>query len=286
MNNDRNNDEKKEDKHDLILNYPPKITFDDDDEYGDCDNAESVKKKVRKGVCVLSVITALICTICVFTMKNINSDDKELPVTETAEEWRGAFKDFDTCQHCFNTAVTVRLGAYGEYGAISTSGFVIDSNGWIASSNALLKTGQKGRIYVRLKNGKEFPVDEIRQSDKSGIAFMHIDTIGLDAATEGNPAELCVGEDLVSVSSHGGYGNTLTLSVGVVTDLSRTVFLEESGKRKEGLLSTNMEFGFSDMGCPVFDVNGKVVAVALYEDTGFVCPINNVCTEFRRLKSN
>ena len=94
---------------------------------------------------------------------------------------------------------------------------------------------------------------------------------------------LCVGEKLISVSSSGSPEYNAKLGVGSFGADACTVWLSDGTRRREGQIYTDMYFDGSTLGSPVFDSLGRIVAMALFEDSGYVTPIEQIAESFRAL---
>ena len=233
-------------------------------------------------VCAVSflLLLYLFSAIAVGNGRALQTDEN--PKT-SEQEWRGAFESREISEASICTSVGVRAGGAGEYGAPSASGFVIADGAWVATSSQLVKRAQRGRIYVIDSDGKEYPVSALMSDEARGVAFLRVESESLKRAASFGSDGLCVGEKLISVSSSGSPEYNAKLGVGSFGADACTVWLSDGTRRREGQIYTDMYFDGSTLGSPVFDSLGRIVAMALFEDSGYVTPIEQIAESFRAL---
>lgn len=244
--------------------------------------AQRAKRRIAS--VILCALTAVIFLVCVLFLARSaiaggeqSIDDPQISATDTgSDEWRGVFKSREISDGCMAVCVSVRLGAVGEYGAQGVSGFVVSPDGWIVSSDRMLRSSQRGRLYVRFYDGSEYAVENVVRFDDSGLSFMKIDADGIEAASLGSAGMLSLGEEIVAISSTGAPEHDFTLWSGIVAGTEQTAWFESDGSRISGLVRTDILFEDTAMGSPIFDKAGDVLGIALYENERFILPIDRI----------
>ena len=239
------------------------------------------RRTVAVILCVLALIILLVGVLCLARSALAGSeqsiDDPQASVSDAdSEEWRGVFESREINDECMAVCVSIRLGAVGEYGAPGVSGFVVSPDGWIVSSDRLLRSAQRGRLYARFYDGSEYAIENVVRFDDSGLSFMKIDADGLEVASLGSARMLSPGEEIVAISSTGAPEHDFALWSGIVSSTEQTAWLESDGSRISGLVRTDILFDGTAMGSPVFDKGGSVLGIALYENERFILPIDRI----------
>ena len=227
-------------------------------------------------LCLLSV--ALFSLFLVYFLK-FNALKKKTSLPPSASEqasvevgtWRGAFDSAAISESAAEVCVGVRLGGIGGYSALSVSGFLISEDGWVATVDTLVASGQRGRLYVQLADGSEYAVETIVRDRESCLAFLKIDADRLAAVHKREAERLELGEQLIAVRSCGE-----RLSVGIFSGLR---VQEQTGGER---LYTDMLLESTALGCPVFDGGGRAVGMAV-DESGDVLAIDYVMRRFAEL---
>ena len=209
--------------------------------------------------------------------------DDAIPSDTVAEEWSGAFASAEISQECLAACVSLRLGPVGEYGAPSSTGFFVSSDGWILSSDSLLQSTQRGRLYARLFDGREYAVQKAVRFRDISMALMKIDVEDATCARMGSTRGLTVGQSVVAVSSTGAPCHDLALSGGIISNTDHSVW-QGYGMQTGTAVLTDIFFDGISMGSPIFDKNGMLVGVALYENQKIILPIDEIRDEIDGVK--
>ena len=225
------------------------------------DDANQVSKKVKVlllvlvGIVVMSSIFALICFGFVKKSEapvNVDSSESESEL----KVWRGAFDERDIYERCCKSVVTVRLGR----GSSQTiwSGFIIDENGWIATSLYARDPSARGRLYVTLNDGSEYFVESITENQELGIAFLKISASGL-SVIDTKVEETQNGEKIISIGAEDGFYSVVSGEVSSIY---------------EQYIGVSLMLGERGIGAPIFDEQGKILGMACGKDVdknGRVC---------------
>ena len=192
-------------------------------------------------VMMLVAVAAVMC-ILIFLIAGRESP-RESP-SETlggSEEWRGAFLDRTVYDECVEASVSVRDGRYAT--EREWSGFVLSQDGWIATCTDSVGKGDRGRIYVTLSGGEEYPVESLISYGE--LALLKI-SASLPSAVTLREGAAQDGEKLVGVI------NGSDLASGEISN-ART------GK---------INISFEEGGTPLFDREGRLVGMTCYREDG------------------
>ena len=166
--------------------------------------------------------------------------------------------------------------------AVSGSGFIVSSDGYILTNYHVIEYAYKGNyaVTVMLHDGTRYEASIIGVEDCNDIAVLKIDASGLDPVTFGDSDKLSVGDDVYAV------GNPLgelefSMTTGHVSALDRLITTDESTEAIN-MFQFDAAVNSGNSGGPVYNANGEVVGIvtAKYSDTGveglgFAIPIND-----------
>lgn len=166
--------------------------------------------------------------------------------------------------------------------AVSGSGFIVSSDGYILTNYHVIEYAYKGNyaVTVMLHDGTRYEASIVGVEDCNDIAVLKIDASGLDPVTFGDSDKLSVGDDVYAV------GNPLgelefSMSTGHVSALDRAIKTGESAD-SINMFQIDAAVNSGNSGGPVYNTRGEVIGVvtAKYSDTGvegigFAIPIND-----------
>lgn len=166
--------------------------------------------------------------------------------------------------------------------AVSGSGFIVSSDGYILTNYHVIEYAYKGNyaVTVMLHDGTRYEASIVGVEDCNDIAVLKIDASGLDPVAFGDSDKLSVGDDVYAV------GNPLgelefSMTTGHVSALDRLITTDESTEAIN-MFQIDAAVNSGNSGGPVYNANGEVVGIvtAKYSDTGveglgFAIPIND-----------
>lgn len=206
------------------------------------------EKKVRFFSLTILMILSAAAIMCILIFLVASRGEENIPTIDEvgeSEEWRGAFSTRDIYEQRVSGSVVLRRGEYGAQRV--WSGFLLTSDGWIATSSQITDLSIKGRVYAQLCDGREYSVEKILSV--GSVALLKISANELDAVSVGE-ADLQSGEKVISVCANGD-----TIS-GEVSNADS--------------LKLDMSFTLRWEGAPVYDDSGELVGMVCADDDGSV----------------
>lgn len=217
------------------------LPVDEDKENGSGEDRRERSVRLFSLTVMMTVAAAAVLCILIFLVVNRETEPTLPPETDSeSEEWRGAFLDRGIYEQCAKASVSVREGRYA--GERVWSGFVLSEDGWIATSSHSVGKADRGRIYVTLHDGEEYPVESLVCYGE--LALLKI-SAQLSAVTL-RESEVQNGEALIGVRRgtdvlSGEISNAQTYKINMA--------LDQGGE-----------------GAPLFDGEGRLVGMAYFED--------------------
>lgn len=170
--------------------------------------------------------------------------------------------------------------------AVSGSGFIISSDGYILTNYHVIEKSYKGGydISVMLFNGDEYKASIVGFEADNDVAVLKIDAEGLNAVTLGDSNSMSVGETVYAV------GNPLgelayTMTKGMVSALDRELTNTDQSTGTTttiNMFQIDAAVNSGNSGGPVYNGKGEVIGIvtAKYSDSGieglgFAIPIND-----------
>ncbi|HJU18233.1 MAG TPA: trypsin-like peptidase domain-containing protein, partial [Stellaceae bacterium] len=157
-----------------------------------------------------------------------------------------------------------RAGApSGEHVVALGSGFIVDPQGYIVTSNELATSGD--RLDVTLPDKTSHPARVVGRDDTTDLALIKIETHQkLPYLTWGDSDSAAVGDWVIAIGNSFGLGGTVT--AGIVSAVGRNL----GDGSYDDLMQIDAPINRGDSGGPTFDLSGRVIGVntALYSPSG------------------
>ena len=170
-------------------------------------------------------------------------------------------------------------------GAVSGSGFLISSDGYILTNNHVIEDAVAGGYEVKVLtyDGTEYVANVVGYEEDNDVAVLKIEGSGFDASTIGDSDSMMVGEKVYAV------GNPLgeleyTMTSGMVSALDRVISSRDSSgvTKTVNMFQIDAAINSGNSGGPIYNSRGEVIGIATskYSDTGieglgFAIPIND-----------
>ncbi len=175
-------------------------------------------------------------------------------------------------------AIVLVAASAGKQSRLGT-GFILQSDGFIATSYHLLAGSKKS--FVKLRNNEVYYKVKIVSFDKQkDIAIVKIEAHNLKTVSIGNSDNLQIGQRVVAI------GNPLGLEYSVSDGL---ISAKRQVKKNFTLLQTSVPLSTGSSGGPLFNLQGEVVGLVTASNTkgqvlNFAVPINDVKQLFTKVR--
>lgn len=242
------------------------------------DNKENAPERENKrlwGVLALFLLLVTTGVALYLLLSPKNRVPQSLPSADETS-YSGIFESEEIARRCIESSVSLRLGAPDELGGESVSGVIVSEDGWILSGAPAFK-GERGRIYARLCNGRDVPVEEVRYDGEGRLTLYRISKDELIVA-ELRESALIQGEELISLSSCGPPDYACALLSGITSHTDRSVRIEqgEGSLRFDELIQVDVSLGDDGCGAPLFDKKGKLVGVSVAGDLNYFTGVEKI----------
>lgn len=162
------------------------------------------------------------------------------------------------------------------------SGFIISPDGLIVTNKHVV-ADKTADYEVELSSGKKYSATVLARDPILDVAIMKITAYGLPYLTLGDSDSLKLGQSVVAIGNAlGQFQNTI--SVGVISGLSRSITAGDGGGMSEALshvIQTDAAINPGNSGGPLLNLSGNVVGVNTAivqgsQNIGFALPINSI----------
>jgi len=175
----------------------------------------------------------------------------------------------------------VNIAVSTPFGGGTGSGFVLDTNGHIATNNHVIEGAEQ--ILVRFADETLVEAELVGADVDSDLAVIRVD-VPADLLKEvqlGDSSILRVGQRAIAVGNPFGLEQTMT--TGIISALGRVV-RQESGFSLPQLIQTDAAINPGNSGGPLLNARGEVIGVNTFifspsgssSGVGFAVPVNTV----------
>lgn len=154
------------------------------------------------------------------------------------------------------------------------SGVIIDPSGIVLTNNHVV---DGGKVSVRLHDGREFQVAEVKKDPRSDLAVLRLKgASNLPAARLGDSDSLEVGDWVLALGQPFGLEGTVT--AGIISAKGRGIGINP----RESFLQTDASINPGNSGGPLVNLDGEVVGIntaisssnGANQGVGFAVPVN------------
>lgn len=162
------------------------------------------------------------------------------------------------------------------------SGVIIDSSGFILTSNHVVESA--GKIEVKLSDNQKFIAKLVGQDKETDLALIKVTSKNvLPAAPLGNSEKLRPGQWVMAIGNPFVYDHTVT--VGVISALNRNL----GTNIFDDFIQTDAAINFGNSGGPLLNIQGEVIGINTLISSqgtgiGFAIPINTAKEIIPQLK--
>lgn len=208
---------------------------------------------------------------------NANVDGKE--ILSASEVYEANLKSVVG----INGNVTTNIWGQTVSNAVSGSGFVISSDGYVLTNYHVIKG--VSNITVFFSDGTSYDAEVVGGEEDNDIAVLKINATDLQPAVLGNSSSIEVGENVYAIGNPLGE-LTFTLTGGLVSAKDRSVTTSDGTVMN--MIQTDTAINSGNSGGPLFDQYGQVIGIvsaklsnsssssSTVEGLGFAIPINDV----------
>ncbi len=185
-------------------------------------------------------------------------------------------------------AVTTDGGPNSGNGGAGT-GFVISSDGYIATNNHVVEGASK--IQVQLTSGRIVDATTVGRDPSTDLAVIKANATGLPAVVLGNsdPPNVQIGDSVVAIGNALALEGGLSVTNGIISGVNRQV-PEQNGAVLFGMLQTDAAINPGNSGGPLLDSQARVIGIntavaGQAQNIGFAIPISQAIPVFNDLRS-
>jgi S1-C subfamily serine protease len=198
-------------------------------------------------------------------------------------------------------------GNVPDASAAQGSGFVVSPTGLILTNAhvitnagqpqvALGKATPAHTIYVEFSDGDRVPATVVGFDLYDDVGVIRVDPAlhALNPVPLGDSSRVVVGEPVAAIGSP--FGNTDSLSVGVVSAIRRSIASLTSRYNLVDAIQTDAPINHGNSGGPLFDARGRAIGINAqirssgtgsgFEGVGFAVPINSARRSMQQLLAN
>ena len=146
-----------------------------------------------------------------------------------------------------------------ERRGLSSGSAVLVSASGHALTNSHVVSGAAA-VEAELADGRTLLADVLGDDPATDLAVLHLsDTAALPYAGLGDSNRLRVGDLAIALGSP--FGLTRTVTLGIISALSRTLASQAAGRLIEGVIQTDAPLNPGNSGGPLVDTEGRVIGV-------------------------
>ena len=201
------------------------------------------------------------------------------PATVAPNEARALSRAFATVAHAIGPSV-VRIEVQTARERGTASGIVIDTRGYVVTSNHVLEGAPAIDVQIIFPDGRTLPADVVGRDAPSDVAVvrLRVPPDDLSAARFGDSDDAQIGEWVLAVGSPLGLEQTIT--AGIIS--GRGPLEGGDGIAAQVHLQTDAKVNPGNSGGPLVNLDGEVVGLAALISAGpggsygYAVPINLV----------
>jgi len=184
--------------------------------------------------------------------------------------------------HITTDVADARFNIFGQpvnRGGSAGSGVVIFEDGFVVTNYHVVRRAQN--IRVRFDDSidrTEYRAQLVSAVPEEDLALLKIDATGpFPTVPLGTSADIMIGERVVAIGNP--YGQTFTVSTGIVSGLHRDVVAEDL--RFTDLIQTDASINPGNSGGPLLNINGRLIGIntvmnSAAQNIGFAIPVDRV----------
>ncbi len=188
----------------------------------------------------------------------------ELDLENRPDSDKEIFSTYSEAFSSVNESV-VSIMVYSPSGSVtsgSASGVIYSKDGYIVTNDHIYESVPKAKFMVRLHNGKEYKATFVAGDTRSDLAVIKIDekVSNLKPATFGDSNDVLVGEQVITVGYPSSYGDSATLTHGIISAVDRRV-TSTTTNYASSFLQTDAVINPGNSGGALANMYGQVVGI-------------------------
>jgi serine protease Do len=165
------------------------------------------------------------------------------------------------------------------------SGAVIYDDGWVVTNFHVVNGATSIKVSLEPIAGQppvEFTARLVNSVAEEDLALLKIDAppgTVFATVTLGTSSDLMVAEPVIAIGNP--YGQTLTVSRGIISGLHRDITIEGQGLRFSNLIQTDASINPGNSGGPLLNIYGQLIGINTVvnrqaENMGFAIPVDRI----------
>jgi S1-C subfamily serine protease len=174
--------------------------------------------------------------------------------------------------------VAVTTDGGPDNGGAAGTGFVITSDGYIATNNHVIEGANK--ISVAFNDGTTKAADLVGHDPSTDLAVLKVSDTALPAVTLGDSDKVQVGDDVVAIGNALALEGGLSVTQGIISGTNRQVSTD-AGSQLFGMLQTDAAINPGNSGGPLVNAQGQVIGIntaianpSEAQNIGFAIPVS------------
>lgn len=188
--------------------------------------------------------------------------------TEEEDDSAGPFNSPEDMFRRFFGIPEGRMPSPPRRGSGQGSGVIVDRKGYIITNHHVVADADRIRVSF-VDDDERYDATLIGADAETDLAVIHVKgKTGLQAAKIGNSDAANVGDWAIAIGSPFGYRETVT--VGIISALSREMNAARGGKPFQKFLQTDAAINPGNSGGPLLNIRGEVIGIntAIISRTG------------------
>lgn len=171
------------------------------------------------------------------------------------------------------------------------SGFFVTSDGLILTNKHVVSDDQ-AKYTVYTLDGSKYEAKVLATDPVQDLALIKIEGENFPTVKLGDSSKIQIGQSVIAIGNALGEFNN-TVSVGVISGLSRTITASGSGMAEtlEDIIQTDAAINEGNSGGPLFNLMGEVIGVNTAmagnaQNIGFAIPISRAVRDIEQVKTS
>ena len=233
---------------------------------------EKIKNKGLRVFClILALVLIVSLSLCVGYFAGINKNGGKISsvsgvsanLESRPDSDVGLAKNYSEALSKVEKSV-VNILVYNDSNSASgiASGVIYSKDGYIVTNDHIYDSIPKAKFLVRLYNGEEYKASFVAGDVRSDLAVIKLDEKVKDLvpAKFGNSNDVIVGESVIAVGYTSSYGDSVTLTGGIISAVNRRV-TSTTTNYASSFLQTDATINPGNSGGALSNMYGQVIGI-------------------------